>query len=122
MDICERCYDTRILKMNLKNASNKSKSKNNKIEELYNKDIFCEDHHFCCIELPLLANGLSAHNDYKCVSCYMRPIIGACFICADCIHFSMCQNCYFTRQDDQTKLKIRGHNSTHRIELIVEPR
>lgn len=83
MDICERCYDARILKNNLK--------KSKKSAELYKKaEITCEDHSFHCIELPLLANGLSAHNDYKCVSCYMRPIIGACFICADCIHFSMC--------------------------------
>lgn len=53
----------------------------------------------------------------------MRPIIGACFICADCPHFSMCQNCYFTISKDSDKLKVRGHNNeTHRIELIVEPR
>jgi len=73
------------------------------------------------IELPLLANGLSAHNDYKCVSCYMRPIIGGCFVCADCVHFSMCQNCYFTRSVEE-QAKVRGHNASHRIELIVEPR
>ena len=53
----------------------------------------------------------------------MRPIIGACFVCADCNHFSMCQNCYFTRELDTEKLKVRGHNHlTHHIELIVEPR
>lgn len=83
----------------------------------------CEDHVFECIELPLLANGLAAHNDYKCVSCYMRPIIGACFVCADCPHFSMCQNCYFTRSSEAESFKVRGHNiQTHQIEMIVEPR
>ena len=83
-----------MFKLNLKNQKTKN--------DLYKKaEVDCEDHSFVCIELPLLANGLSAHNDYKCISCYMRPIIGACFICADCIHYSMCQNCYFTRQDDQ---------------------
>ena len=70
--------------------------------------------------MPLLADGLAAHNQYKCVSCYMRPIIGACFICADCNHFSLCQNCYFTRP--YHTLKVRGHSDKHRIELIVEPR
>ena len=35
----------------------------------------------------------------------------------------MCQNCYFTRELDTEKLKVRGHNHlTHHIELIVEPR
>ena len=53
----------------------------------------------------------------------MRPIIGACFICADCSHFSLCQNCYFTRSQEFDKIKARGHDhETHRIELIVEPR
>ena len=47
----------------------------------------CATHDFDCIEVPILANGLAAHNEYKCVSCYMRPIIGGCFVCADCNHF-----------------------------------
>jgi hypothetical protein len=51
----------------------------------------------------------------------MKPIIGACFVCADCPHFSLCQNCYFTTP--YQSLKVRGHNSEkHRIEVIVEPR
>lgn len=83
--------------------------------------IICEEHGFECVELPLLADGLAAHNQYKCVGCYMKPIIGACFVCADCPHFSLCQNCYFTTPF-QT-LKVRGHSSEkHRIEVIVEPR
>jgi len=86
--------------------------------------MICEDHEFNCIELPLLANGLAAHNDHKCVSCFMRPIIGACFVCADCDHFSLCQNCFFTdKSSDLTSIKVRGHqNKPHRIEMIVEPR
>ena len=50
----------------------------------------------------------------------MRPIIGACFVCADCNHFSLCQNCYFSRP--YNNLKVRGHTDKHKIELIVEPR
>lgn len=50
----------------------------------------------------------------------MRPIIGACFVCADCNHFSLCQNCYFTRP--YHTLKVRGHTDKHKVELIVEPR
>lgn len=51
----------------------------------------------------------------------MKPIIGACFVCADCPHFSLCQNCYFTTPF-QT-IKVRGHSAEkHRIEVIVEPR
>ena len=114
VDICEQCFDSRLLKLHLK-----KKSKKGDILEL--KGIPCSDHDFECIEVPILANGLAAHNEYKCVSCYMRPIIGGCFICADCNHFSLCQNCYFTRNFQN--LKVRGHNhETHRIELIVEPR
>lgn len=83
--------------------------------------MLCEGHDFECVELPLLADGLAAHNQYKCVSCYMKPIIGACFVCADCPHFSLCQNCYFTTP--YQSLKVRGHQSdTHKIEVIVEPR
>ena len=86
--------------------------------------MICPDHEFDCIELPLLANGLTAHNDYKCVSCFMRPIIGVCFVCADCDRFSLCQNCFFTdKASDLDIIKVRGHqNKTHRIEMIVEPR
>jgi mRNA (2'-O-methyladenosine-N6-)-methyltransferase len=76
MDICEKCFDNRL---QILNSKGKDKRK-----------VECESHDFQCIELPLLANGLAAHNDYKCVGCYMRPIIGACFICADCNHFSLC--------------------------------
>ena len=129
VDMCETCFDERMLNVNLKsNAKTKSKKEKKPdgkaVNELVkSKKISCEDHDFDCIELPLLANGLAAHNDYKCVYCYMRPIIGACFICADCPHFSICQNCYFTRSHDSDKMKIRGHNpQTHHIELIVEPR
>ena len=50
----------------------------------------------------------------------MRPIIGACFLCADCSHFALCQNCYFTRPF--SLLKVRGHSEKHRIEMMVEPR
>lgn len=101
-DICEKCFDQRLvqIKTKTKAESSRSKKKNN-TKELPSLDLVsCESHDFECIELPLLANGLAAHNDYKCVNCYMRPIIGACFVCADCPHFSMCQNCYFTRYRD----------------------
>ena len=92
-----------MFKINLKNSDPKKGMKNGsdirkkeqngksvlevKIKEA---QIVCELHNYECIELPQLANGLAAHNDYKCGNCYMRPIIGACFICADCPHFSMC--------------------------------
>lgn len=60
------------------------------IIEVREEDIICREHDFMCIELPLIADGLAAHSQYKCVSCYMRPIIGACFVCAECNHFSLC--------------------------------
>jgi len=63
---------------------------------------------------------LAAHNEFNCVKCYMRPIIGACFVCSECSHFSLCQNCYFNSYSSQ--LKVRGHNEKHKVELIVEPR
>lgn len=125
IDICEQCFDARLLKINLKAQKPTGKKKDSNADLMNGQldKIYCEDHEFECIEIPILANGLAAHNDYKCVSCYMRPIIGACFICADCNHFSICQNCYFTRSSDLEKLNVRGHNhQTHRIELIVEPR
>lgn len=125
VDICEQCFDARLLKINLKEQKKSSKKKDNIGDLMSNQldKIHFENCEFDCIEIPILANGLAAHNDYKCVSCYMRPIIGACFICADCNHFSICQNCYFTRSSDLEKLNVRGHNHlTHRIELIVEPR
>jgi hypothetical protein len=117
VDICEQCFDSRLVKL-----THKSKKLGSKPEEKQGQvEKGCANHDFECIEVPILANGLAAHNEYKCVSCYMRPIIGGCFVCADCNHFSLCQNCYFTRSFHN--LKVRGHNhETHRIELIVEPR
>ncbi len=50
----------------------------------------------------------------------MKPIIGACFHCADCSNFSLCQNCYFTTP--YQLLKVRGHVPEHRLEVSVEPR
>ena len=50
----------------------------------------------------------------------MKPIIGACFVCSECPHFSLCQNCYFTTP--YQSLKVRGHNPSHKVEVIVEPR
>lgn len=64
---------------------------------------------------------MATHPDKKCVICYMSPIVGALFVCGDCQHLSMCQNCFFT--SDLDKIKVRGHNpGTHQIEVIVEPR
>eukprot|EP00347_Sterkiella_histriomuscorum_P007522 403348598 len=108
---CSSCEDCDL------NGHNKDKED---IIQVKPDDIICREHDFMCIELPLIADGLAAHNQYKCVSCYMRPIIGACFVCADCNHFSLCQNCYFTRPFQN--LKVRGHTPNHHIELIVEPR
>ena len=126
MDVCEQCYDARLVKLSTNKPFKepKGKKKNQaKTEDESKNEIFCENHQYDCIELPLLANGLAAHNDHKCVHCYMRPIIGTCFICADCTHYSMCQNCFFTISKDNSKLRVRGHNNeTHRIEMIVEPR
>ena len=103
VDLCELCFDSRL------RALNEGKGQ-----------VQCHEHAFECVELPLLADGLAAHSAYKCVSCYMKPIIGACFLCADCPHFSLCQNCYFTTP--YHLLKVRGHAPEHRIEVAVEPR
>jgi len=98
-DLCETCFDKDL--------------------QAEDKESHCKIHDFEVIELPVLAAGLAAHHDYKCVICYQKPIIGACFLCAECPNFSMCQNCYFTKGPTT---KVRGHQYTHRIEIMVEPR
>jgi len=69
MDVCEQCFDTRLTKLNVKSTTTKSKNNKGHLNDLLSstakesKEIFCQGHNFDCIELPLLANGLAAHND-----------------------------------------------------------
>ena len=66
VDLCEACFDKKLAGSD---------------EPLLKR---CRGHEFKLFELQELANGLVFHYDQKCVACYMKPIIGTCFVCADC--------------------------------------
>jgi N6-adenosine-specific RNA methylase IME4 len=79
--------------------------------------IGCSAHAFEAVEKPLEGHGLPVHHGKRCVSCYQKPILGPCFLCADCNHLVLCQNCFFNcsfKEFDQ----IKGHDSKHRLEMI----
>lgn len=53
VDLCEPCFDQRLKKLNVKAESSSLMDVGN---------ILCEEHPIECVELPLLADGLAAHN------------------------------------------------------------
>lgn len=95
LDYCENCYD-----------------------EIIESQTGCFAHIFQAHEQPQAGHGLPVHHGKRCVSCYQKPILGLCFICADCAHLVLCQTCFFNcsfREFDQ----IKGHDSKHKIEIIT---
>lgn len=102
-DLCEACYDK-----NLENQKTED-------DEHYH-DV---NHEWIAYEQPKLAAGLPAHLDSKCNACFQKPIIGVCFKCSECTHFSLCQNCFFIKDSIAFK-NLRGHKSDHNFEMFIE--
>ena len=76
----------------------------------------CFEHCFEAYEKPCLGKKLPTHLKRKCISCSQKPIIGPCFICADCSSLVLCQNCFFSFRFRDFEA-VEGHNSKHRIEV-----
>ena len=95
VDYCENCYD-----------------------EIIESKTGCFAHTFEAHEQPQAGFGLPVQEGKRCVSCYQKPILGPCFICADCNHLVLCQNCYFNCSLKEFE-KIKGHDSKHKIEMIT---
>ena len=62
VDLCELCFDSRLKKLNIKAQQGAIGSNEIDGSALEVGKILCESHAFDCVELPLLANGLAAHN------------------------------------------------------------
>jgi len=97
IDLCEACFDNMLI-----------------------HKTGCFSHVFQSHEVPPKGHGMPVHYDRRCVWCLQKPVLGPCFICADCTHFVLCQNCFFN-----SSLKdfdsIRGHDSKHRLEISTRP-
>lgn len=78
----------------------------------------CAAHAFQPIELPVVGHGLPVHVGKRCIWCLQKPILGPCFICADCTHLVLCQNCFFNASEDY--IKVKGHEASHRIEMMTQ--
>lgn len=100
IDYCENCYD-----------------------EIIESKTGCYSHIFQAVEIPQAGNGLPVHENKRCVLCYQKPILGPCFLCANCNHFVLCnfyigQTCFFSGNSKGIE-KIKGHEPKHKIEMIT---
>lgn len=100
-DLCEACFDLNLQTVNEKQFH----------------DI---QHNFVAVEIPILASGMPAHLDKKCVSCFQKPILGVCFSCSGCPNLNLCQQCYFNKPLEEIK-KNRGHKTHHNFNILTEP-
>ena len=71
IDYCENCYD-----------------------EIIESKTGCYSHIFQAVEIPQAGFGLPVHENKRCVSCFQKPILGPCFLCANCNHLVLCKNLY----------------------------
>lgn len=67
LDYCENCYD-----------------------EIIESKTGCFSHIFQAVEIPQAGFGLPVHENKRCASCFQKPILGPCFLCASCSHLVLC--------------------------------